>query len=248
MSPSKPSSLILIKRVKKGGHGHHGGSWKVAYADFVTAMMALFLLMWLLLALNANQKEQISSVFRGERPKWVEDGKGGAALTSGSETAAAAAAKNLPMVQVALGIKELVEQDPELQKVSGISSDDAGVYLHVDAPALFEDGATRLTPLARQTLERIATFLRSHNISLAVRGHASKTEPSAPFASHWELSAARAATCTDFLSQQGGVDPQRLVASAYSDNRPLVPETADNATRKNARVDFYYFAHDVPGQ
>jgi len=39
---------IIIKRVKKGGHAHHGGAWKVAYADFVTAMMALFLLLWLL--------------------------------------------------------------------------------------------------------------------------------------------------------------------------------------------------------
>ncbi len=39
---------IIIKRIKKGGHGHHGGAWKVAYADFVTAMMAFFLLMWLL--------------------------------------------------------------------------------------------------------------------------------------------------------------------------------------------------------
>ena len=39
---------IVIKKIKKGGHGHHGGAWKVAYADFVTAMMAFFLLLWLL--------------------------------------------------------------------------------------------------------------------------------------------------------------------------------------------------------
>ena len=39
---------IVIKRIKKGGHGHHGGAWKIAYADFVTAMMAFFLLMWVL--------------------------------------------------------------------------------------------------------------------------------------------------------------------------------------------------------
>ncbi|MFZ4542370.1 MAG: flagellar motor protein MotB, partial [Rickettsiales bacterium] len=38
---------IIIKKIKKGGHGHHGGAWKVAYADFVTAMMAFFLLLWL---------------------------------------------------------------------------------------------------------------------------------------------------------------------------------------------------------
>ena len=38
---------VIIKRVRKRGHGHHGGAWKVAYADFVTAMMAFFLVMWL---------------------------------------------------------------------------------------------------------------------------------------------------------------------------------------------------------
>jgi chemotaxis protein MotB len=44
----KKSQIIVVKRIKKGGHGHHGGAWKIAYADFVTAMMAFFLLMWLL--------------------------------------------------------------------------------------------------------------------------------------------------------------------------------------------------------
>ena len=39
---------IIVKRIKKGGHAVHGGAWKIAYADFVTAMMAFFLLMWLL--------------------------------------------------------------------------------------------------------------------------------------------------------------------------------------------------------
>ena len=46
---------IIIKKVEEGHHGHHGGAWKVAYADFVTAMMASFLLMWLL---NATSEEQ----------------------------------------------------------------------------------------------------------------------------------------------------------------------------------------------
>ncbi|MDB5819208.1 MAG: flagellar motor protein MotB, partial [Rhizobacter sp.] len=45
---SKKLQPIIIKRIKKGGHGAHGGAWKIAYADFVTAMMAFFLLMWLL--------------------------------------------------------------------------------------------------------------------------------------------------------------------------------------------------------
>jgi len=54
---------IVIKKVKKGGHGHHGGAWKLAYADFVTAMMAFFLLMWLLGSTTDAQKKGIAEYF-----------------------------------------------------------------------------------------------------------------------------------------------------------------------------------------
>lgn len=57
-------ATVVIKKVKKGGHGgHHGGAWKVAYADFVTAMMAFFLLLWLLNATTEEQKMGISNYF-----------------------------------------------------------------------------------------------------------------------------------------------------------------------------------------
>jgi chemotaxis protein MotB len=54
---------VVIKRIEEGGHGHHGGAWKVAYADFVTAMMAFFLLMWLLNATTEEQRRGISDYF-----------------------------------------------------------------------------------------------------------------------------------------------------------------------------------------
>jgi chemotaxis protein MotB len=57
------NNAVIIKRVKKGGHGHHGGAWKVAYADFVTAMMAFFLLLWLLNATTDAQKRGIADYF-----------------------------------------------------------------------------------------------------------------------------------------------------------------------------------------
>lgn len=56
-------STIVIKKIKKGGGGHHGGAWKVAYADFVTAMMAFFLLLWLLASTSESQKEGIAEYF-----------------------------------------------------------------------------------------------------------------------------------------------------------------------------------------
>ena len=59
----KPLQPIIIKRIKKGAHGAHGGAWKIAYADFVTAMMALFLLLWLLGSTTEEQKQAISGHF-----------------------------------------------------------------------------------------------------------------------------------------------------------------------------------------
>ena len=56
-------NAIIIKKVKKGGHAHHGGAWKVAYADFVTAMMAFFLLLWLLNVTTDDQKRGLADYF-----------------------------------------------------------------------------------------------------------------------------------------------------------------------------------------
>jgi chemotaxis protein MotB len=60
---SKKLQPIIIKRVRRGGHARHGGAWKIAYADFVTAMMAFFLLMWLLGSTTEGDKKGIADFF-----------------------------------------------------------------------------------------------------------------------------------------------------------------------------------------
>src|SRR6202000_1299746 len=74
---------IIIKRVKKYGAGHHGGAWKVAYADFVTAMMAFFLLLWLL---NAVTEEQLTGVADYFAPTTVSKSASGAGGMLGGQT------------------------------------------------------------------------------------------------------------------------------------------------------------------
>ena len=69
---------IIIKKIKKGGHGgHHGGAWKVAYADFVTAMMAFFLLMWLINTTSPEQKRGIADYFAPASVSKTTSGSGG---------------------------------------------------------------------------------------------------------------------------------------------------------------------------
>src|SRR5579864_912847 len=71
-------NAVVIKRIKKGGHGgHHGGAWKVAYADFVTAMMAFFLLMWLINTTSPEQKRGIADYFAPASVSETTSGSGG---------------------------------------------------------------------------------------------------------------------------------------------------------------------------
>src|SRR5215510_562190 len=78
----KAKSTIVIKRIKKGGHGHHGGAWKIAYADFVTAMMAFFLLMWLLGSTTKADLQGISEYFQTPLKVALLGGSGAGEATS----------------------------------------------------------------------------------------------------------------------------------------------------------------------
>ncbi|MBP7623539.1 MAG: flagellar motor protein MotB, partial [Xanthomonadales bacterium] len=67
---------IIVKKIKKGGHGHHGGAWKIAYADFVTAMMAFFLLMWLLGSTTSGDLQGIANYFQSPLQVALSGGSG----------------------------------------------------------------------------------------------------------------------------------------------------------------------------
>lgn len=83
MSDPSRAENIIIKKVKKVEGGHHGGAWKVAYADFVTAMMAFFLLMWLLNVSTDEAKEKISSFFDPSHPRIADLRSGAGGLLGG---------------------------------------------------------------------------------------------------------------------------------------------------------------------
>lgn len=89
---------VIIKRIKKGGHdGHHGGAWKVAYADFVTAMMAFFLLMWLINTTTPEQKRGIADYFAPQSIAQTVSGSGGVlgGKVMGQESAQAGGAQSV---------------------------------------------------------------------------------------------------------------------------------------------------------
>src|SRR5436305_95157 len=73
---SEEKRPIIVKKIKKGGHGHHGGAWKLAYADLVTAMMAFFLLMWLLGSTTKAQMAGIADYFQSPLKVAMPGGEG----------------------------------------------------------------------------------------------------------------------------------------------------------------------------
>jgi chemotaxis protein MotB len=74
---AKSTQPIIIKKVKKAAHAHHGGAWKIAYADFVTAMMAFFLLMWLISMTTKEQKTGLANYFSPPNVSPTTSGSGG---------------------------------------------------------------------------------------------------------------------------------------------------------------------------
>src|SRR3954464_12026256 len=77
MAKGNERPIIIIRKKKSGGHAHHGGAWKVAYADFVTAMMAFFLLMWLINTTTPEQKRGIADYFAPASVSETTSGSGG---------------------------------------------------------------------------------------------------------------------------------------------------------------------------
>ncbi len=157
------NQIIVIKKIKKGGHGHHGGAWKVAYADFVTAMMAFFLLLWLLNATTDEQKLGISNFFS---PDAVSDGGSGSgglfggttlniegALTSSGGPAEGAVIMPLPTTPAADG-----DSDGD-----GAADDDAAGDPEEEAGAAEptdEDLAKALAEREQEQFERAEAVLR----------------------------------------------------------------------------------------
>ncbi len=127
---------IIIKKVKKGGHAaHHGGAWKVAYADFVTAMMAFFLLLWLLNATTEEQRKGISNYFAPESVSRNSSGSGG--VLGGNQASRqdqAASSPNTPGVLVPIP-QASGGQTQEAEDSSSASESEEENYANTDEPS-----------------------------------------------------------------------------------------------------------------
>ena len=253
MAFEEQQPIIIVK--KKSDHGgHHGGAWKVAYADFVTALMAFFLVMWLV-SQDQLVKENIAGYFN-DPANWGKKGKnsileGGASILPGShaplprqqmdiEAARKTLEKTGNTIREALqGIPDFesinehlkIEMTPEglrIQLIEAASTtDDSSYFFDLGSPYLSETGAAILSV--------IAANLGKLKHRIVIEGHTdSRKYTYDQKYSNWELSADRANSSRKLMEEKGLYEGQIFAIRGYAANRPMIEENPLDA--RNRRI------------
>ncbi len=241
----------VIRVVKKVQHdGHHGGAWKVAYADFVTAMMAFFLVMWVV-GMDQPTQDAIQAYFNDPAGYTQQLGRGSGMLMSGSSlTNTQSALVELARVrrdreresfnelgsrlEIALRASEVSR---ELLDNVRITVTEEGLRIELaetdQGSTFFALGSVELTPAATTLLQLVAPELASVDNVVVVEGHTDARPLSMPGYSNWELSNDRANAARRVL-ESGGLDPARVIeVRGYADRELAVPDDPlDPANRR----------------
>jgi len=206
--------------------------WLLTYADLITLLMIFFVVMYSLARLDAQKFKSLSTSLRmafGGGKNIIGDYEGSGMVP-------------LPMPQQEeLGVAKDDTDDyvtlHGLQNEVNTTIDNRGLVITMQERLLFNPGKADVNPAARQLLATMAKLLNTLPNYVRIEGHTDSVPAGGQAQSNWQLSALRAANIAQILSDQGGVDPHRISAIGYADNRP----TADNKTvagrAKNRRVE-----------
>jgi chemotaxis protein MotB len=243
---------VIIKKVKKGGHGgHHGGAWKVAYADMVTALMALFIVLWIL-----SQSDQVVRSVAGyfRDPVGFVDG-GAAAMTDGGTnsgevtvmTGSQPSFQTTPLevddpdprwkerarrIRGALASRSEVEQFKDQVEIAMTPAGLTITLIETNAQPLFEVGGTRLNPDAEALLRTIGAELSKVGNHITVEGHTDSRGFAARGPnSNWDLSTGRALEARRVLEAAGVPEDRIFEVRGLADRllyNPLDPQDSRN--------------------
>lgn len=230
-----------------GGHGggHHGGAWKVAYADFATAMMAFFLLMWILNAASKDKKEALANFFRDEGPFKIETKSAGGNLAQGGKgvmpTLATAAVKahrgDKELEKARSDLQRKIEEAPDVKELAGqvtvkIGPEGLVIEMHEETNhELFAVGSAKLSPAFERLLALIGEIIGPLDFPVQIDGHTDARAYGGGTAgySNWELSSDRANSARRFLETHG-VRPSRVASVVGHADRKLLAPTDAYAT------------------
>jgi len=237
---------IIIKKVKKRHQDAHGGSWKVAYADFVTALMALFLLLWLLAMISPEKrvllsqyfkhfsvfKESGQSVIQGHSSLLDRDGGVAAKKMLGSERADISPEMLQERIKGAIAEKLSSLEDQVMVSIA-----DDGVKIQIvdtEGSLMFKLGSAQPTEKARQLLKLLAENISDTASRIVIEGHTDSLPYRGAQITNWELSTARASAARREL-ENNGVEPSRIArVVGYADQELLIKDEPTNP--RNRRI------------
>src|ERR1700733_11315973 len=227
--------IIIIRRNKKHGGGHHGGAWKVAFADFVTAMMALFIVLWLLSS-SAEVQKAVGGYFTDPKGKGKDLGNG----LKGSGTESLSIRKD-DMSKLKSKLEEAVKSSSALQKIrEHVIFTVTGEGLRVELlegenATFFESGSPHPTDFGKDLLQKLAEEIGKLPNKVTMEGHTD----SRPFTqrsdySNWELSSDRANAARRWMQANGMGPDQVTQVRGFADQSLRNP--ADPTDGSNRRV------------
>jgi chemotaxis protein MotB len=245
------SKIIIVKKIKKGGHGHHGGSWKVAYADFVTAMMAFFMVMWIL-GMDENLRKAIEGYF--SNPVGFKKGysAGASPLSAGASPASIKrdaieiASRKLQQKlfeQASLGIKQRVDSltlrgglKARVEVV--ITSEGLRIELIEDdnGDTFFPFGSAEMKPAGRTALRVISQELQLLENPMILEGHTDAAQYARRDYTNWELSADRANAARRILVQTGMPDRRIVEVNGLADRQLKYPDDPLNPSNRRISI------------
>src|ERR1017187_3943575 len=242
--PVQTAQPIIIIRKKKGhGGGHHGGAWKVAYADFVTAMLALFIVLWLLSSSEQIQKA-VGGYFTDPKGKGKEVGNG--LKGSGSESLSI---HKDDMNKLKQKLEQAIKDSSSLQKIKEhviftVTGEGLRVeLLEGEASTFFESANSHPTEFGTDLLKKLAEEIGKLPNRVTMEGHTD----SRPYTmrddySNWELSADRANAARRWMQAKGMRTDQVSQVRGYADQSPRDPLHPDLATNRRVTLVIQYLA------
>ncbi|MGJ7535801.1 MULTISPECIES: flagellar motor protein MotB [unclassified Variovorax] len=264
MSEGKPR--IIIKHVSKGGGGaHHGGGWKIAYADFMTAMMAFFLVMWLLSISSPKQREGIAEHFRMPLRVALNGGEKSSLSTSMipgggadpmhvegevklTETASEDEADAARLADMKKKIDQLIEKSPVFQQFRSqilIDITTEGLRLQIvdtENRPMFELASAHVVPHMRAILRELAPALNGLPNKITLSGHTDAIVYTNDRSyGNWELSSDRANASRRELVAGGMTEDKVLRVIGLADSMHL--DKADPRNPINRRISIILLNH-----
>jgi chemotaxis protein MotB len=233
--------IIIIKKVK-GHAAHHGGAWKVAYADFVTAMMALFIVLWLL---NSNQdvRKAIGGYFVDPKGVGKAAGSGmagsGESLSVGMNDMAKLKEKLTQAIKRAPELKKLQDQVDMIVTGEGLRIE----LLESDKGAFFEMGKPHPTGMGQEMIQLLAAELAKLPNKLMIEGHTdSKPYSSTTGYTNWELSADRANAARQLMMEKGIRPDQISQVRGFADQSLRKPKEPEDFANRRVSVIVQYMS------